>query len=229
MNMRMHDPETSEKTRPKILIVDDRVENLVALERILQDLAVETIRASSGNEALELSLNNEFAMALVDVQMPEMDGFEMVELLHQQKKTELLPVIFVSAVYSGEYYKLKGVEVGAIDFIEKPIIPDLLRGKVRIFLKLHEFQELQKKLNKSIQVNNLLLKSDLEKANQLLAEETQKYDTSLEALNSALNDLEETKKLKKMVHLMADRELRMAELKKEITRLNNELSQNKTG
>lgn len=85
-------------TKPKILIVDDKVENLVALEKTLKELDVEFVRALSGNEALAHTLEHDFAIALCDVQMPEMDGFETVEFMRQDKKTKHLPVIFVSAI-----------------------------------------------------------------------------------------------------------------------------------
>ncbi len=124
--------------KPKILIVDDRVENLLALEKTLEGLYVECVRATSGNDALALILDYEFGLALVDVQMPEMDGYETVELIHQNRGTENLPIIFVSAVWSDEYHLIKGIEAGAVDFIAKPIVPEILRGKVRAFLKLYE-------------------------------------------------------------------------------------------
>ncbi|MCU0822575.1 MAG: hybrid sensor histidine kinase/response regulator [Spirochaetes bacterium] len=125
--------------KPKILIVDDKIENLVALEKILDDIDAELIRAKSGNEALEKVLEHDFSLALIDVQMPEMDGFETVELMRQDDKTRLLPVIFISAIYSEEQYLIKGIETGAVDFITKPIIPKILKGKVRIFLDLHKY------------------------------------------------------------------------------------------
>ena len=124
--------------RPKILIVDDKVENLISLERVLSDLDVHFIRALSGNEALQHTLDHRFAIALVDVQMPDMDGFETVSILRQAKETRNLPVIFLSAIYKEDYYQIKGIQTGAVDFITKPIIPDILLGKVRIFLELYE-------------------------------------------------------------------------------------------
>lgn len=123
--------------KPKILIVDDKLANLIALETLLQDIEVECIRALSGNEALQLTLEHEFALALIDVQMPEMDGFETVELMRNVTITKFLPVIFVSAIYSDDFYKIKGVEAGAVDFITKPIVPKVLIGKVKIFLELY--------------------------------------------------------------------------------------------
>ena len=124
--------------KPKILIVDDKVENLIALEKTLADLDAECVRAISGNDALALILDYEFGLALVDVQMPEMDGYETVELMHQNRETENLPVIFVSAVWQDDYHLIKGIEAGAVDFIAKPIVPEILRGKVRAFLKIYE-------------------------------------------------------------------------------------------
>ncbi|HPE87329.1 MAG: response regulator [Bacteroidales bacterium] len=123
--------------KPKILIVDDRPENLVALEKLLNGFQVEFIRASSGNEAITLTFLHRFALAIIDIQMPEMDGYETVELLRQEESTKLLPVIFVSAIYKEDYYVVKGIEAGAVDFISKPIIPEVLIGKVRVFLDLY--------------------------------------------------------------------------------------------
>jgi len=139
--------------KPKILIVDDKLANLIALETLLQNIDVDCIRALSGNEALQLTLEHEFALALIDVQMPDMDGFETVELMRNVAITKYLPVIFVSAIYSDDFYKIKGVEAGAVDFITKPIIPKVLLGKVKIFLELYS-QKLQ--LEKTV--------SELEKA-----------------------------------------------------------------
>ena len=126
--------------KPKILIVDDHVENLIALEVTLGEMDAELIRASSGNEALALTLDHEFALAIMDVQMPGMDGYEAVSLMRQDEATRHLPVIFLSAIYSSDYYKIKGIEVGAVDFITKPFPPEVLAGKVRIFLDLYRQQ-----------------------------------------------------------------------------------------
>ncbi len=127
------------ENKPKILIVDDREENLIALEKILKELDAELIRASSGNEALEKVLKYDFSLALIDIQMPDMDGYETVELMRQDEKSKLLPVIFISAIYSENQHLIKGIETGAVDFITKPIVPEILRGKVRVFLDLHRY------------------------------------------------------------------------------------------
>jgi signal transduction histidine kinase len=123
--------------KPRILIVDDKPQNLHALETVLEDLNVEFVRALSGNEALSLSLKGDFALAIVDIQMPGMDGYEMVSLLRQGPKTRHIPVIFVSAIYSEDLHIVKGIETGAIDFISKPIIPEIIHGKVRLFLEMY--------------------------------------------------------------------------------------------
>ncbi len=122
---------------PKILIVDDRVENLVALERTLATLDAELVRATSGNEALALTLEHDFALAILDVQMPGMDGYETATLMREEQNTRHLPIVFVSAVYSSDYYQVKGIAAGAVDFIAKPFPPAVLVGKARVFLDLY--------------------------------------------------------------------------------------------
>lgn len=123
--------------KPKILIVDDLVENLISLEAVLEDFDCDIFRASSGEEALKLSLKEEFALVILDVQMPGMNGYETLEMMRQRKKTKYLPVIFVSAIHQSDLHIIKGIETGAVDFIPKPIIPDILKGKVRVFLDLY--------------------------------------------------------------------------------------------
>jgi signal transduction histidine kinase len=127
-----------ESAKPKILIVDDKPENLFALAKLLGKLDVSVIKADSGPEALALTLDHEFSMAIVDVQMPDMDGYELVELLRGNRSTARLPIIFVSAIYADEYHHRKGYDAGAVDFISKPFIPEILLSKVRVFLELYE-------------------------------------------------------------------------------------------
>jgi putative two-component system response regulator len=128
--------------RPQILLVDDKAENLFTLRRLLAELDVEAFSTTSGNEALGLVLEHDFCAAIVDVQMPEMDGYELVELMRSNAKSATLPVIFVSAIYSDEYHHRKGYDAGAVDFLSKPFIPDILLSKVRVFIKMYE-QRLQ--------------------------------------------------------------------------------------
>ncbi len=120
----------------KILIVDDKAENLFALRQILSRTGAEIVEAPNGNDALVASLNHEFAVAILDVQMPEMSGYELAECLRKDKKTIHLPLIFLSTVFSDDYHIFKGYEVGAVDFIAKPFDPRILIGKVNVFLEL---------------------------------------------------------------------------------------------
>lgn len=124
--------------KPKILIVDDKPQNLFALEQILQDLGIDIYKAANGSEALGLVLDNNFALAILDVQMPEMDGYELAELLRGSELAASLPIIFVSAIYSDEYHHRKGYDSGAVDFLSKPFVPEILLSKVRVFIDLHE-------------------------------------------------------------------------------------------
>ncbi len=123
--------------KAKILIVDDKPENLLALEELLAEELVECHRALSGEEALQLTLNHDFALAIIDVQMPGMDGYETVELMRSSSRTKYLPVIFITAIYRDQFHMIKGIETGAVDYMPKPIVPAIFIGKVRAFLELN--------------------------------------------------------------------------------------------
>ncbi|MBT0665313.1 response regulator [Geobacter pelophilus] len=124
--------------KPLVLIVDDRPENLAALDGLLGDLGIETVRAFSGNEALRLTLKQDFSLVLLDVQMPEMDGFETAELMRSNPKTRHLPIIFVTAGLKELQYQFKGYDAGAVDYLAKPIEPAILRSKVKVFRDLYQ-------------------------------------------------------------------------------------------
>ncbi|MES2769619.1 MAG: ATP-binding protein [Bdellovibrionota bacterium] len=126
----------------KLLIVDDRKENIFSLKSLLEDTGAEIFSASSGADALGLMIDNDFALALVDVQMPEMDGFELAELMHGADKTKNIPIIFVTAASESSGFAFKGYERGAVDFMYKPINPAILKSKVRIFMELDAQKEL---------------------------------------------------------------------------------------
>ncbi|NOY97469.1 MAG: response regulator [Chlorobi bacterium] len=140
--------------KPKILIVDDLHENLVSLEMLLGDFEVEFVKAYSGEEALMQTLKHEFAMAILDVQMPGMNGYETLSLMRARKKTKYLPAIFVSAIHQGNIHIIKGIETGAVDFIPKPIIPEILIGKVRVFLDLYGQKETLKNILTELKEKN---------------------------------------------------------------------------
>lgn len=152
-------------SRPKVLIVDDIEQNLITLEAILSDFEITFLKALSGNEALSLALEHDFALAIIDIQMPEMDGYETVKLMRQVKRTRNLPIIYVSAIYKEEFHVIKGIEAGAVDFIVKPIIPEILRGKVRVFLELYLYRVHLEHLvsNRTAQLEEAIAALQLEK------------------------------------------------------------------
>jgi len=153
--------------KPKILAVDDKEQNLFALEQILQKLDIALYKAQNGNDALGLSLEHNFALAILDVQMPEMDGYELAELLRGNKATTSLPIIFVSAIYSDEYHHRKGYDSGAVDFISKPFIPEILLSKVRVFIDLYQ---------KTDRLENLV--DELKRMNVTLSQRTMLLEAS---------------------------------------------------
>ncbi|MGC2399579.1 MAG: response regulator [Acidobacteriaceae bacterium] len=122
--------------RPNILVVDDRRENLLATERILRHLDAGIFKANSGNEALSLLLRHRFAVVLLDVQMPEMDGFETAILMQDHESMRGVPIIFVTAISKEERYATQAAEIGAVDYIFKPINPEILKSKVKVYLDL---------------------------------------------------------------------------------------------
>ena len=132
------------KSLQKILIVDDRQENLIALRQVLGSVEVEVIEAGSGNEALAATLDHQFALAILDVMMPEMSGFELAQHLRGDENTRLLPVIFITAAYPDELHISNGYQSGGVDYIVKPYAPEILLAKVRVFLELdRQRQELK--------------------------------------------------------------------------------------
>jgi PAS domain S-box-containing protein len=144
-----------EKLKTNILVVDDREENLFAMEKIIETLDCVIYKAHSGNEALSFTLRHDFALILLDVNMPEMNGFELAELLRGNKKTKLIPIIFVTATQKEEASVYKGYETGAVDFLFKPVNTDILLSKVKVFIEL----DLQRKELESI-------KDELERSNK---------------------------------------------------------------
>ena len=127
---------------PQILLVDDLDNNRVALRALLGGLDAELREARSGKEALELLLVHDFALAIVDVQMPEMDGFELAELMRGAERTRDVPIVFVTAGIHDQARVFRGYESGAVDFLHKPLDPHVLRSKVEVFLQLHRQKQL---------------------------------------------------------------------------------------
>jgi two-component system, sensor histidine kinase and response regulator len=127
--------------RPNILIVDDRKENLLATEKILRHLDAGIFKANSGNEALSFVLRHRFAVVLLDVQMPDMDGFETAMLMQEHESMRGVPIIFVTAISKEDRYATRAAEIGAVDYIFKPINSEILKSKVKVYLDLYVQRE----------------------------------------------------------------------------------------
>src|SRR5689334_10194611 len=147
-------------TMVKCLLVDDLEDNLLVLQHLLRGDDVELLLARSGVEALDLLLEHEVALALVDVQMPEMDGFELAELMRGSERTRDVPIIFVTAGAHDQLRIFKGYETGAVDFLFKPIEPHILRNKAGVFFQLHrQKQQLASQLRErteTLRLNEML-------------------------------------------------------------------------
>ena len=122
----------------KILLVDDQPKNLLALSAMLEPLGQEVVQASSGREALRYLLRDEFALVLLDVQMPVLDGYEVAELIRAREKSRAVPIIFLTAIHRDQRLVARAYTVGAVDYILKPIDPEILRSKVAVFIELYQ-------------------------------------------------------------------------------------------
>jgi diguanylate cyclase (GGDEF)-like protein len=168
-----------------ILIVDDRKENLLTLESLLDSPDLQLIRAESGNEALAKILDYEFALILMDVRMPGMDGYETAELMRGSARSRSIPIIFVTAARMDREHMFKGYDSGAVDYLFKPLEPQILQRKVGIFLELHrQRQQLEEKTR---QLDAKIL--ELEVLHKELEEKNEKLEllSSLDGLTGLFN------------------------------------------
>jgi signal transduction histidine kinase len=175
-----------------ILLVDDQPARLLSYETILDGLGQNLVQARSGLEALEKLMKDEFAVVLLDVSMPGMDGFETASLIHEHPRFEKTPIIFVTGVHVTELDRLKGYKLGAVDYVYIPVVPEILRSKVSVLVELHlQRRELQV-LNRSLEEAN----RRLELANtNLQAEKTRELESLNQTLKRANTDLEQTNRV----------------------------------
>ncbi|HKK09500.1 MAG TPA: response regulator [Bacteroidales bacterium] len=160
--------EISNSEKFNILIVDDRPENLLTLENMLDSPELYVVKASSGNEALSLMLEQDFALVLLDVQMPVMDGFEVAELMRSNEKTRHIPIIFVTAISTERKHIFQGYDAGAVDYLYKPLDLEVLKSKIHSFIAFFKHkQELQRTTNKLEKTV-----AELHKAKQIAEEAT---------------------------------------------------------
>jgi diguanylate cyclase (GGDEF)-like protein/PAS domain S-box-containing protein len=149
--------------KAKILVVDDRQENLIAMKKVLKKVNADVTLVDSGEKALDAVLEEKFALILLDVQMPDMDGFETATFLHRNKATAAIPIIFVTAINKDFKYITKGYQVGAVDYLPKPIVAEILISKVQVFITIEEnrnkLEQLTNKLYMLSKRQNLLLEN----------------------------------------------------------------------
>ena len=131
----------TQKNSVNILVVDDDAKNLTAIESILKDIDATLIKVDSGEKALRKCLENKFALILLDVKMPGMNGYETAELIHNKEGFREIPIIFLTAYDRSDEGMKRAYSLGAVDFIFKPIIPDMLKSKVNVFVQLHRKNE----------------------------------------------------------------------------------------
>lgn len=179
--------KTPIENKVKLLIVDDKKENLMSLQIILADRGYEFVEATSGKDALRILLKNQdFAIILMDVQMPLMDGFETAEMIRQSDKLKQVPIIFLTANMNTTDYIFKGYQAGAVDYMIKPLSPEILQAKVMVFTELYKKnRELKIKEEEASILNTKLLKANEELEAQYNAIE--KYATELKKKNAELD------------------------------------------
>ena len=169
-----------------ILLVDDKPENLLSLEAMLDDLGQNLVKASTGFEALKAVLKHDFAVILLDVQMPGMDGFETADLIKEREKSRHTPIIFLTAYSKSEMLVAKGYSMGAVDYMLKPIVPEVLRAKVAAFIDLFRMTREVKRLNVALEKRA----EELQAANEELQTEIAMRKRSEEQVRKLNEELE---------------------------------------
>jgi signal transduction histidine kinase/ActR/RegA family two-component response regulator len=209
------EPITEKKVN--ILLVDDHVENLLALEATLSQLNQNVLKALSGREALKMLLDQDLAVILLDVHMPDMDGFETARLIRGREKTQNIPIIFLTAMHKSETQVFKGYSLGAVDYIFKPFDPEILKAKVSVFIELYKkTEEIQRQAellgqkNQELDENNkaiLRLYKEIETKNDELEIRVQERTAELARANAALHDeIRERKKAEEERTQLLERE-----------------------
>lgn len=168
----------------KLLLIDDKPANLIALKSILEKPNREIITCNSGNEGLQILLKEKISLILVDVQMPEMDGYEFVEITKQHPKTANIPTLFVTAISNEDKYINKAYELGAIDFLFKPLNTEITRKKVDSFLKIWDYEQELQKLNEQLVTKN----GELEQFANIIAHDLKSPLNNIKSLIEFIED-----------------------------------------
>jgi light-regulated signal transduction histidine kinase (bacteriophytochrome) len=202
------------EAKANILLVDDREDKRLAMETVLADLGQNIVKASSGREALRCLLNQEFAVILLDVNMPGMDGFETALLIRQRRNSEHVPIIFVTSISDTETHVSRGYSLGAVDYILTPVVPEVLRAKVSVFVELFKTTEQVKRQGEKL----LRAHDELETRVRLRTAELAIANESLQA-----EIVERQRAEEKILKLNIDLEQRIQDRTAELVEANQEL------
>ena len=164
-----------------ILLVDDQPAKLLAYEVILKELGENLVAAASGREALEFLLKNEVAVILVDVCMPELDGFELAAMIREHPRFQKTAMIFISAIQVSDFDRLRGYEMGAVDYVPVPVVPEVLRAKIRVFAELYRKTRQLERLNAELEDRVRARTSELEQSTARLVESEQRRSMAIAA------------------------------------------------
>jgi PleD family two-component response regulator len=152
----------------KILVVDDQPAKLLAYEAVLTGIGARLIKASSACEAFECLLRNDVGLILIDVCMPQIDGFELATLIREHPRFQRIAIIFVSAAMTDDLHKLRGYELGAVDYIPLPVVPELMRAKVKVFVDLYGKTRQLARLNAELERRVAARSAELRRCNEQL-------------------------------------------------------------
>src|SRR6266852_3216756 len=170
-----------EHEKVNILLVDDQASKLLSYEVILHDLGETLLKASSGREALEHLLKLEIAVVLVDVCMPDLDGFQLAAMIREHPRFQKTAMIFISAIHLTDMDRLRGYEMGAVDYVPVPVIPEVLRAKVKIFVELYRKTRQLEHLNTELEERVAARTAELEQSTRQLQDSEERRNLALAA------------------------------------------------
>src|SRR5215468_9047048 len=178
-----------------ILMVDDQPAKLLSYEVMLEELGENLLKATSGREALEILLKTDVAVVLMDVSMPELDGFQLAEMIREHPRFQKTAIIFISAVHLTDVDRLKGYQHGAVDYISVPVVPDLLRAKVKVFAELYRKTRQLERLNVELERRVAERTAALAEANTKLEQRVEERTREREAALAQVHEMQKMESL----------------------------------